>query len=130
MLFDRLWQVLRITSAKKQRFLVMDVGRRRRLRLADFSSRSLELHLSAFKGRIPEQSLPLGNGPPAEPFVITPCFAYMPAPGPDCPFPGPLLRILWRVSRPIRPDPTLPTSSCFNPDWCTLRPSSRQFAHR
>ena len=53
MFFSRLWQVLRITLAKKQRFLVLDVGRIRRFRLADFSSRSLELHLSAFKGPHP-----------------------------------------------------------------------------
>jgi hypothetical protein len=53
MSFNPLWQVLRITLAKKQRFLVLDVGRLQRFRLADFSSRSLELHLSAFKGPHP-----------------------------------------------------------------------------
>jgi hypothetical protein len=53
MLFNRLWQVLRITLAKKQRLLVLDVGRLRRFRLDDFSSRSLDLHLSAFKGPHP-----------------------------------------------------------------------------
>ena len=32
------------------------------------------------KAHTPEKSLPLGNGPPAEPFVIPPNFAYMPVP--------------------------------------------------
>jgi hypothetical protein len=46
-------QVLRVTLGSKQRFLVMDLGRRPRIKLADFNSRSLELHLSAFKGPHP-----------------------------------------------------------------------------
>ena len=48
-MFSSLWQMLRSTL----RFLVLDVGRIRRIRLADFSSRSLELHLNAFKGPHP-----------------------------------------------------------------------------
>jgi hypothetical protein len=35
-------------------------------------------------------------------FVIPPNLAYMPAPGQNYPFPGQWLRMLWRVSRPIR----------------------------
>ena len=46
-------QVLRIFLGSKQRFLVMDLGRKPRVKLADFNNRSLELHLSAFKGPRP-----------------------------------------------------------------------------
>ena len=42
------------------------------------------------------------NSRPAEQFVIPPNFAYMPAPGRTLSLPGPRLRMLWRVSRPIR----------------------------
>jgi hypothetical protein len=53
MFSNRLWQVLRIALGKKQRFLVLQLGRRGCFRLADFNSRSLEHHLSAFKGPHP-----------------------------------------------------------------------------
>jgi hypothetical protein len=47
------WHVLRVILGTKQRWLVRDLGRRPRVKLADFNSRSLELHLSAFKGPHP-----------------------------------------------------------------------------
>jgi len=46
------WQMLRVTLGSKRRFF-MDFGRRPRIKLADLNSRSLELHLSAFKGPHP-----------------------------------------------------------------------------
>jgi len=53
MVSNRLWQVLTRALEKKWRFLVLALGSGPRFRLADFNSRSLDLHLSAFKGPHP-----------------------------------------------------------------------------